>query len=52
MRDYGFISDRKYRNENDKSRRKLGVWLNIKLNTDTANLTHMDVMDAKGHKNN
>lgn len=51
MREYGFKQDRKNRKENDKSR-KLGVWLNIKLNTDTANLTHMDILDAKGRKNN
>ena len=51
MREYGFKQYRKNRKENDKSR-KLGVWLNIKLNTDTANLTHMDILDAKGRKNN
>lgn len=45
MREHGFKQSRKTRDNH-----KLQVWLNIQLNTDSMNLTYMDLKDTKDTK--
>lgn len=45
MREHGFKQSRKIRDNH-----KLQVWLNIQLNTDSMNLTYMDLKDTKDIK--